>query len=108
MIDLYDENLPENIVPWGATLYSWAYAEFEKYYSDEEESPWEKHFDVLAKKFNMEQDHTRLIFVLIILFKMYFIEFKIKEEDEDDEEKINIFMQEAERRISNVLFHSRF
>ena len=39
---------------------------------------------------------------------MYFIEYKIKEEDEDNEEKIKLFMQEAERRISNVLFHSTF
>ncbi len=108
MIDLYDENLPDNIVPFGATLYCWAYDKFKKYHLDEEESDWEKHFELLIKKFNLEKNHTRLLFVLIILFKMYFIEYKIKEEDEDNEEKIKLFMQEAERRISNVLFHSTF
>ena len=102
MIDLNDNSLPENIVPWGSALLNWTFAQPETY--EEGYTPWEKHFDRLLEKFHLAEDPTKLTFALIILLKMYFVELKFDEEEsENEEEKIKIFMEEAEGRINKVL-----
>ena len=107
MIDLNDNNLPENIIPWGSTLLNWAFAQPEIY--EQGYTPWEKHFDQLLEKFQLEKNPTKLTLALIIILKMYFVELKFDEEEsENEEEKIKIFMEEAEGRINKVLSPSAF
>ena len=87
MIDLNDNSLPENIVPWGSALLNWTFAQPETY--EEGYTPWEKYFDRLLEKFHLAEDPTKLTFALIILLKMYFVELKFDEEEsENEEEKI--------------------